>query len=68
MPSPTDDLSLKCYSDAAAAELLGCSRRHVTNLRARGELPFAKIGKRTVIRHKDLAALLDRNARGGWAA
>jgi hypothetical protein len=59
---------VRCYSDASAAALLGCSRRHVVNLRARGVLKYATIGKRVVIRHRDLVALLDANAKGGWAA
>lgn len=64
---PQDSSDVRCYSDAAAAELLSCSRRHVVNLRARGELKFAKVGKRIVIRHRDLAAFLDANGKGGWA-
>lgn len=60
--------SVRCYSDAEAAELLSCSRRHVVNLRTRGELRFAKIGKRIVIRHCDLVEFLDANTKGGWAA
>jgi excisionase family DNA binding protein len=59
--------AVRCYSDQEAAELLSCSRRHVVNLRARGELKFATVGKRVVIRHKDLLEFLDANAKGGWA-
>jgi excisionase family DNA binding protein len=59
--------AVRCYSDAEAAELLSCSRRHVVNLRARGLLKFAKIGKRVVIRHRDLLAFLEENMTGGWA-
>jgi excisionase family DNA binding protein len=60
-------LAVRCYSDREAAELLSCSRRHVVNLRARGELKFVKIGKRIVIRHSDLLAFLEANQKGGWA-
>ncbi len=66
--SQGDASELRCYSDASAAALLGCSRRHVGNLRASGALKYSKIGKRIVIRHRDLVALLDRNTKGGWAA
>ena len=62
------DSDVRCYSDSEAAQLLSCSRRHVVNLRARGDLKFTKIGKRVVIRHRDLVAFLDRNTKGGWAA
>lgn len=65
-PEAADEV--RCYSDREAARLLSCSRRHVVNLRARGELKFAKIGKRCVIRHRDLVAYLVRNTKGGWAA
>lgn len=59
---------VRCYSDAAAADLLSCSRRHIVNLRARGDLKFTKIGKRVVIRQRDLVAFLERNTKGGWSA
>lgn len=58
---------VRCYGDTEAAALLSCSRRHVVNLRARGELPFTKIGRRIVIRHCDLVAFLDANSKGGWS-
>ena len=59
---------LRCYSDARAAEILGCSRRHILNLRARGVLPFVRFGRRTAIRHLDLLEYLQKNRKGGWAA
>jgi excisionase family DNA binding protein len=58
---------VRCYSDTEAAALLSCSRRHVVNLRARGAIRFAKIGKRIVIRHCDLVAFLEANSKGGWS-
>jgi excisionase family DNA binding protein len=66
-PQIDADSAVRCYSDAEAATLLSCSRRHVVNLRARGELRFSKIGKRVVIRHCDLIALLEANSKGGWS-
>lgn len=63
-----DEASVRCYSDAQAAKLLSCSRRHIVNLRARGQLKFTQIGRRIVIRHQDLADFLDRRTKGGWAA
>lgn len=59
---------VRCYSDQEAAQLLSCSRRHIVNLRSRGAIRFTKIGKRVAIRHRDLVAFLDANAKGGWAA
>lgn len=59
---------VRCYSDSQAAFFLSCSRRHIVNLRARGAIPFAKVGNRVVIRHRDLVAFLDRNTTGGWSA
>lgn len=56
-----------CYTLERAAELLGCTRRHVVNLRKRGELRFVRLGRRVVIRHADLVDLLARNAQGGPA-
>lgn len=58
---------VRCYGDAEAAALLCCSRRHIVNLRARGELKFTKVGKRVVTRHRDLVAFLEAHSRGGWA-
>jgi excisionase family DNA binding protein len=50
-----------CHSDTSAARFLGVARRTIANLRQRGDLPYSKIGRRTVIRHSDLVALLERN-------
>jgi excisionase family DNA binding protein len=66
-PVQTDDESLICYDDARAAQLLGCSIRHIGNLRAAGHLPFLRLGvKKIVIRRVDLLAYLDRCKTGGW--
>lgn len=57
-----------CHSDKNAALYLGVSSRTVVNLRLRGELPYSKIGRRTVIQHSDILALLKRTRRSADAA
>lgn len=52
---------IRCYDDRSAAIALGVSKRHVTELRRAGHLPYSKLGRRTVIQHRDLVALLERN-------
>jgi excisionase family DNA binding protein len=44
-----------------AARLLSCSRQHVVDLCARGELPFVSVGSHRRVRRADVGAL----ARGG---
>jgi excisionase family DNA binding protein len=62
----THSETIVCYSVIRVAELLGCSKRHVENLRATGKRPFVRLGsKRVAIRHSDLAAFLDRQRDGG---
>jgi excisionase family DNA binding protein len=56
LPGDTD---VRCYNDAIAARLLGCSRRHVSFLRESGQLPFGKSGRRVMIRHCDLKNYID---------
>lgn len=56
---------LRCYSIERAAELLGCSKRHVQNLCASKALPFVRLGRRVAVRHSDLAAYLERHCVGG---
>src|SRR5579862_2256452 len=68
MENSSDRDEVRCYSDAELAKLLRCSRRHIVNLRNRGELRFVRIGRRIVTRHRDVIELLDRNTRGGLAA
>lgn len=50
------------YTLADAAKVSGLSRRTLYNLHARGELPFVKIGTRTLIRRADLEQLLEGGA------
>lgn len=57
-----------CHNDATAASFLGVSNRTIFNLRLRGELPYSKIGRRTVIQHSDILALLKRTRRSADAA
>jgi excisionase family DNA binding protein len=52
------------YTLPEASRVSGLSIRTLYNAHDRGELPFAKIGRRTLIRHADLAALIDRNVIG----
>jgi excisionase family DNA binding protein len=56
------------YSIGDAARAIGVSPRTVYNLAARGELQLIKVGSRSLIRHSDLVALIDRASKGGDAA
>jgi excisionase family DNA binding protein len=50
------------HSPDSACRLLGFSRGKLANLIASGELKASRIGKRIVIRHSDVEALLERTA------
>ncbi|GAA0861844.1 hypothetical protein GCM10009115_06100 [Sphingopyxis soli] len=51
------------YTVNEATEALGIGRTTIYELIKGGELAVVKIGSRTIIRRKDLDALLDRNTR-----
>lgn len=51
------------YTVNEATEALGIGRTTIYELIKGGELAVVKIGTRTIIRRKDLDALLDRNTR-----
>jgi excisionase family DNA binding protein len=48
---------------AEAAEELRVSRRTVQRLIARGEVPHVRIGRRPLLRSRDLDALIERSTR-----
>jgi excisionase family DNA binding protein len=50
-----------CFSISDAAHASGLSRARLYEIIAAGELPFAKIGKRTLIRAEDLRQFIDRH-------
>jgi excisionase family DNA binding protein len=52
------------YSPAELARLLGCTRQHVQNMIARGELPSVKFGRKRLIPAAVVAQQLDTEARG----
>jgi excisionase family DNA binding protein len=58
------------YSIRDAVRVSGLSRARIYVLIKAGLLPVAKIGKRALIRHQDLEALIDKHLtrRGGKAA
>ena len=58
---PIDRLA---YSPAEAAEVLGISRPGIYNYLRDGTLPSLKLGRRRLIRHEALVALLDRLEEG----
>lgn len=45
----TPDVTRRAYSPAELAAVLGCTRQHIQNLIARGELPSFKLGHRRFI-------------------
>lgn len=50
MVAPTNvDTERLAYSPAEVAAKLGCTRTHIQNLIARGELPSVKLGRRRLI-------------------
>jgi excisionase family DNA binding protein len=57
--------SIKVYSRKDAANALGISERHLTNLIARGEIKFVRIGRRTGISATDLGDYVRQNTSGG---
>lgn len=50
------------HSTDSACRLLGFSRGNLARMIASGELKASRIGKRIVIRHSDVEALLERTA------
>jgi len=64
--APIDPLSIdipgsELMTEKETAALLRCSLRHLANLRARGDLPYFRVGERRVIYlRRDVLRLLDR--------
>jgi excisionase family DNA binding protein len=58
MSVPITDIERLAYSPAEVAAALGCTRQHVQNLIARGELQSVKLGRRRLIPRQVLADLL----------
>ena len=58
-PSPANNARL-AYSVAEAAQLLGISLRSMRHLLRTGRLGFVRLGRRVLIRHVDLEAMLRR--------
>lgn len=55
------------YTVKEAAAVSGIGRTKLYELHKAGELPFRKIGSRTLIKRADLETLLDRNLAGASA-
>jgi excisionase family DNA binding protein len=53
-----DGVDRLAYSPAEAAAALGCTRQHIQNLIARGELASVKLGRRRLIPRQVLTDLL----------
>lgn len=51
------------YSAAEVAPMLGCTRQHINNMIARGELRSVKLGRRRLIPASAIDALLAGGAR-----
>jgi len=64
VPHNPDPIARAYFDDRTAAEYVGCSERHMRNLRSRGALPYVKLGKLVRIARADLDALLAANRRG----
>jgi excisionase family DNA binding protein len=58
----TTDVERLAYSPAELAAALGCTRQHVQNLIARGELPSVKFGRKRLIPRHVVEELLEGGA------
>ncbi len=58
MSVPITGVERLAYSPAEVAAALGCTRQHVQNLIARGELRSVKLGRRRLIARHVLTDLL----------
>lgn len=57
----TSNTDLRVYNDRQVSEFLGVSKRTVAELRATGDLPFVRLGRKRVgVRHVDLSEYLNR--------
>lgn len=62
MVAPTADIKRLGYSPSEFAAAFGCTRQHVQNLIARGELPSIKLGRLRRIPRATVDALLEEAA------
>jgi excisionase family DNA binding protein len=58
-PAVQAEVERLAYSPAEFAEAVGCTRQHVQNLIARGELRSVKLGRKRLIPRHVVDALLD---------
>lgn len=56
------------YRPVDAAPMVGLSKTKLYELMASGALPSLKVGKRRLIRHVDLVALMDRLYAEAWGS
>ena len=45
----SDTLKQRAFNTVETARILGCTRQHVSNLIARGELPSIKLGRKRLV-------------------
>jgi excisionase family DNA binding protein len=62
MVAPTADIERLGYSPSEFAAAFGCTRQHVQNLIARGEIPSIKLGRLRRIPRAAVEALLSEDA------
>ncbi len=62
---PSSQQEPLAYGPGEAARLLGVSRSRLYQLIDAGQLESVTLGRRRLIRHRDLEGLLDRLADGG---
>jgi excisionase family DNA binding protein len=68
MVASTADTERLAYSPAEFAAAVGCTRQHVQNLIARGEIHSVKLGRRRLIPRAAIDALLEGGAGDDRAA
>jgi excisionase family DNA binding protein len=62
-PTVNERVERLAYSPAEFAEAVGCTRQHVQNLIARGELHSVKLGRKRLIPRHVVDQLLEGDAR-----
>jgi excisionase family DNA binding protein len=67
-PAARDAVERLAYSPAELAQALGCTRQHVHNLLARGELRSVKLGRKRLIPRAVVDELLAAASSSGDAA
>jgi excisionase family DNA binding protein len=64
-PTAEGQIERLAYSPTELAQALGCTRQHIQNLIARGEIDSIKLGRKRLIPRHVVDKLLDGQAESG---